>query len=365
MGKNELTNFNDNQGEFLIYTSPDGNSQIQVKLINESIWLNQKQIAALFGVDRSVITKHLQNIFESLELEELSVCAKIAHTAEDNKTYETQFYNLDAIISVGYRVNSSRATQFRQWATQRLREYIIKGFTINKEYLKSPEGKDYFDELLKIIREIRASEKRFYLKVRDIYATSVDYNAQSETTKEFFAMVQNKLLFAITGHTAAEIINERANANSPNAGLMTWEGNNIRVPDLYISKNYLNEEELENLELFVSQFLDFAELQAKNRKEMTMIDWAKKLDALLSVNDMNILIGKGRVKKEIAEKKARTEYDKWKEANKQRLEIEEEERFAIELEELQVITKQIQAKDEPLSDFNKKLVKAKKYEHNS
>jgi hypothetical protein len=265
--------------EFLLYTTPNGKVKIEIYLQNETIWLTQQKIADLFGVDRSVVTKHLKNIFESGELNEISVCAKIAHTAVDGKKYQTQFYNLDAIISVGYRGNSTQATAFRIWATERLKEYIIKGFTMDDERLKNPNsifGKDYFEEQLARIRDIRSSERRFYQKITDIFSQcSADYAIDTQATKDFFATVQNKLHWAITRQTAAELIATRVDSNKENMGLTNWKNSpngSIRKTDIGIAKNYLNENELDGLNRIVNMYLDYAESQAKKGIAMTMKD---------------------------------------------------------------------------------------------
>ncbi len=305
--------------EILLYTTPGGKVKVEIFLRNENIWLTQAKIAELFEVDRSVVTKHLKNIFQTNELQEVSVCAKIAHTAEDGKTYLTQFYNLDAIISVGYRVNSTQATYFRIWATERLKEYIIKGFTMDDERLKNPDnifGKDYFEEQLARIRDIRSSERRFYQKITDIYSQcSADYNKDSEETKMFFATVQNKLHWAITNQTAAEIIYTRADSEKQNMGLTTWKNapdGKIRKTDVSIAKNYLNEEELKNLNHIVTMYLDYAELQANNRKILLMKDWIRKLDAFLQFNEQEILTNAGKITAEIAKTFAETEFEKYR-----------------------------------------------------
>lgn len=248
-----LTNTENSLGEFLIYTTPDGEKQIQVRLIDETVWLSQKLMAELFQKDVRTINEHIHNVFAEGELpQDNSVIRKFRITASDGKNYDTNFYSLDMIISVGYRVKSLRGTQFRQWATQRLKEYLIKGYAINKEYLKNPEGKDYFDKLLQEIREIRASEKRFYAKIRDIYSTSVDYDKTADVTRDFFAMVQNKMLWAVTGQTAAEIIHSRADAKKVNMGLTAWNGQKILAPDVVIAKNYLSKEEMDKLDKVMS-----------------------------------------------------------------------------------------------------------------
>lgn len=304
--------------EFLLYTAPDGQVKVDVILSDETVWLSQKRLAELFGVDRSVITKHLKNIFEEGELAEDSVCAKFAHTAEDGKTYQTNFYHLDAIIAVGYRVNSYQATQFRIWATRTLKEFILKGFVLDDERLKQGRrlGKDYFDELLERIREIRASERRFYQKITDIYAQcSVDYDARSPQTQTFYQTVQNKLEWAITGHTAAEIIAARAGADKPNMGLTTWKnapGGKILKSDVVIAKNYLDEQEITALNRIVTMYLDYAENQAARQKTMTMRDWAEKLDAFLKFNDYEVLRDAGRVSAEVARQLAEKEYQQFR-----------------------------------------------------
>lgn len=338
--KNNLISAENSLGEFLIYTTPDGEKQIQVRLIDETVWLSQKLMAELFQKDVRTINEHILNVFAESELpHDESVIRKFRITASDGKNYDTNFYSLDMIISVGYRVKSLRGTQFRQWATQRIKEYLIKGFTINTEYLKNPEGKDYFEELLKEIREIRASEKRFYAKIKDIYATSVDYDKTADVTRDFFAMVQNKMLWAVTGQTAAEIIHSRANAEEINMGLTTWNGKKLLAPDVVIAKNYLKKDEMEKLDRLTVMYLDYAELQAERRIPMAMVDWAKKLDGLLSLNEMEILTHKGKISKELAEKKAKAEYHKYDEKRRQQEIIDSDIEFAKEIEEIKRISK--------------------------
>ena len=305
--------------EILLYTTPNGNVKIEIYLQNETIWLTQQKIADLFGVDRTVATKHLKNIFQTGELEENSVSAKIAHTASDGKTYKTQFYNLDAIISVGYRVNSTQATHFRIWATERLKEYIVKGFTMDDERLKNPNnifGKDYFEEQLARIRDIRSSERRFYQKITDIYSQcSADYNLNTKITKDFFATVQNKLHWAITGQTAAEIIAHRADSLKENMGLTSWKNSpkgSIRKTDIGTAKNYLNEKELDNLNRIVTMYLDYAENQANKGVVMYMNNWIDKLDAFLKFNEEEILTHQGKVSHEVALALAEKEFDKYR-----------------------------------------------------
>ena len=262
-----------NNGEIIIYRTEDGRTQLEVRLENENVWLSQQQIANLFGVQRPAITKHLKNIFESGELEENSVSSILEHTASDGKKYKTQFYNLDAIISVGYRVNSLQATHFRRWATERLKEYLIKGFAMDDKRLKEMGGGGYWYELLNRIRDIRSSEKVLYRQVLDLYATSVDYDPKADESIRFFKIVQNKLHYAAHGHTAAEVIFERADAEKPFMGLTTFPGEQPRKEDVLIAKNYLNEKELKILNNLVSGYFDFAEIQAIKRSPMYMSDY--------------------------------------------------------------------------------------------
>ena len=313
----ELT-IKDETTEFLLYTTPNGKVKVEIFLHHENIWLTQEKIALLFCVQRPAITKHLKNIFESKELIEKSVSSILEHTAKDGKKYQTKYYNLDAIISVGYRVNSTSATQFRIWATERLKEYIIKGFTMDDERLKNPNnlfGHDYFEEQLARIRDIRSSERRFYQKITDIYAQcSADYDGNSEVTQRFFAIVQNKLHWAISRQTAAEIIYTRADSQKQNMGLTNWKNapeGQIRKFDVSIAKNYLNEEELKQLNRIVSMYLDYAEMQANNRRIMTMKDWVTRLDAFLQFNEKDILTNIVTVTSEIAKTFAETQYEKF------------------------------------------------------
>jgi len=280
-----MTNLSDKTpaSEILIYQTEDGRTRIQVRLENETVWLTQKLMAELFQKNVRTINEHIQNIFEEGELSPESVIRKFRITAADGKTYETNHYNLDVVISVGYRVKSHRGTQFRIWATQRLREYIIKGFTLDDERLKQPGGGNYFDELLARIRDIRSSEKVFWRKVLDIYATSIDYDPKTEMSRKFFQIVQNKMHWAAHGHTAAEVIAGRADAEKPLMGLTSWTGAKPGRSDVEIAKNYLTAEELDTLNRIVSMYLDFAELQALNRKPMYMRDWIAKLDEFLTL----------------------------------------------------------------------------------
>jgi len=311
--------------EFLLYKTPNGDVKVDVLLQNETIWMPQKKIAELFDVQRPAITKHLKNIFESGELDEKVVCSILElptqHGAIIDKTQNnpTKFYNLDAIIAVGYRVNSKRATQFRIWATAVLKEFIIKGYTMDVERLKNPQplfGEDYFKEQLEKIRDIRSSERRLYQQITDIYAEcSIDYDYESEITKVFFATVQNKLHWAITKQTAAEIIVSRADHKKDKMGLTSWKNSpdgKIRKSDVTIAKNYLNEEELKPLNRIVSMYLDYAEDQAERGIAMTMKDWAEKLNAFLQFNQKEILQNAGKVSAEIAKAFAEKEYDRYK-----------------------------------------------------
>ncbi|HRI45655.1 MAG TPA: virulence RhuM family protein [Ignavibacteriaceae bacterium] len=303
----------ENQSEILFYTSEDGKTKLQVKLEDETVWLTQKQVAELFDKSRVTITEHIKNIFTEGELEETSVCRHFRHTANDGKTYDTQYYNLDVIISVGYRVKSHRGTQFRIWATQRLKEYIIKGFSLDDERLKQG-GKStrYFQELLQRIRDIRSSERNFYQKVTDIYATSIDYKPHDELTQKFFATVQNKMHFAVHGQTAAELIKSRADSSKPLMGLSNFKGDYITAQDVRIAKNYLTEKELNQLNLIVSLYLDFAELQASNERPMKMAEWINKLDQFLSISEKELLQNAGKVSAEEAALKAIDEFEKFR-----------------------------------------------------
>ncbi len=303
-----------NEGELILYQTQEGTVRIEVLYESETFWLNQKRIAELFGVNIRTISDHFRNIFASGELDEQSVLRKIRTTAADGKNYWVNFYNLDAIISVGYRVNSTQATQFRVWATRTLREFVIKGFVLDDERLKLSRrfGKDYFDELLERIREIRASERRFYLKIADIYEQcSIDYDKDAEITKTFFKTVQNKLHWAVTGKTAAEIIAGRADAAKPSMGLTTWKNaphGKILKSDVSIAKNYLIEEEIKELERIVTMYLDYAENQASRQILMRMADWVAKLDAFLTFNEYEVLTSAGSLSAEVARRLAEEQY---------------------------------------------------------
>ncbi len=306
------------RSEVLIYQSPDGKTRIDVTLSDDTVWLSQAQMAELFQTTKQNISLHLRNIFEEKELHENSVVKEYLTTAQDGKRYRTKFFNLDVIISIGYRVRSHRGTQFRIWATQRLREFIVKGFTLDDERLKEGGRRnDYFDELIERVREIRTSEKNFYRKITDIYSTSYDYDSEALVTHQFFATVQNKFHWAIHGHTAAELIAERADARKPHMGLTHWKGDRPRKGDVTVAKNYLTAEELGMLNLIVDQYLSFAEFQARQRKPMYMQDWIKKLDDFLRLNERDILNNAGRISSQLGDEIAAREFEKYWEAQKQ------------------------------------------------
>ena len=299
-------------GQILIYQTESGQTKIEARLEGETLWLNQAALARLYQTTKQNISLHIKNIYEEGELDEDSVVKEYLTTAADGKNYKTKHYNLDMIISVGYRIKSGIATRFRQWATQQLREYIVKGFVLDDERLKNPDQPfDYFDELLRRIQEIRTSERRFYQKIADIYSTSVDYDPTSEISLTFFKTVQNKLHWAITGMTAAEIIHQRASSGKPNMGLTNFRGEKVRKGDIVIAKNYLAEEELLALNNLVEQYLVFAEGQAMRRIPMYMKDWIDKLNGFLSLNDRAILENAGRISHEMAMQLAEAEYEKF------------------------------------------------------
>jgi len=314
----EETNLNKSQ--FLLYQTEDGRQRIEVRLDNGSVWLSQALMADLFQTTIPNVNLHIRNIYDARELsQEGTIKEHLIVRREGTRQVRRTivFYSLEVILAVGYRVQSHRGVQFRQWATERLKEYIVKGFTLDDERLSKPGKIDHFDELLDRIRAIRASEKRFYQKVRDIYTLSADYDPQHPMTQEFFRTVQNKILYAVTGYTAAELIHQRANASDPNMGLTTWDGSGrgkkLTKSDVEIAKNYLKHEEVKDLELLVSQYLDFAERQARQRKVMYMADWKTKLDAFLQFNDAKILTHAGKVSAEMAKELALSEYTKFEE----------------------------------------------------
>ena len=334
------------KSELILYQTEDGKTKIEVRLQDETVWMTQKLMAELFQTTPQNITIHLKNIFNEGELNENATCKDFLQVQiEGNRQVERKqrFYNLEAIISVGYRIKSHVATRFRQWATQRLREYIIKGFTMDDERLKEVNniGSDYFDEMLERIRDIRSSEKRFYQKIRDIYKLAADYDPNAEETLEFFSIVQNKLHFAVSGKTAAEIISERADTSKPNMGLTSWKGAKVRRGDVTIAKNYLNQNEIEHLNRIVEMYLNYAEDQAKHRRQVFMRDWRKKLDAFLQFNERDILTNAGKVTKEVANKLALGHYEIF---NRNRLAIEAEEEALADDEELKKIESAIERK---------------------
>ena len=303
-------------GQFLVYRTEDGRLKLDVRFEGETVWLTQNHMAELFQTTKQNISLHLKTIFSDKELDQNSVVKKFLTTAADGKNYTTNFYNLDAIISVGYRVKTGIATQFRIWATQRLREYIVKGFILDDERLKNPDQPfDYFEELLQRIQDIRTSERRFYQKITDIYATSIDYDPTQDVSILFFKTVQNKVHWAITGQTAAEIIHSRVDATKPNLGLTSWRGAVPRKSDISTAKNYLTEPELAALNNLIEQYLVFAQGQAMRRIPMYMADWITKLDAFLALNDRDILTHAGRISHEMAQTKAEQQYDAYHAVN--------------------------------------------------
>ena len=300
-----------NKTQIILYQTDDGQTKIQVTMEDETVWLTQDQMAELFQKSKSTINEHIKNIYEEKELEEAQTMRKFGNS--EFSTKPTNYYNLDVVISVGYRVKSLRGTQFRIWATQRLKEYIIKGFTLDDERLKQGGQKArYFQELLQRIRDIRSSERNFYQKITDIYATSIDYRKGDKMTNTFFAIVQNKMHYAVHGHTAAEIIAKRADRKNPLMGLTSFKGNYITAHDTKIAKNYLTEGELKQLNLIVSMYLDFAELQATNGRLMKMVDWISKLDDFLKLSERKLLINAGSVSAQVAAQKAEEEFGKYR-----------------------------------------------------
>ncbi len=298
-------------GEVILYTAHDGAICLKIKLLDNTVWLTQAEIAELFDKGRSTIAEHISAIFSDGELEADRVCRKFRQTADDGKQYEVIHYNLDLILAVGYRTRSPRGVQFRKWATTILRDYLVKGFAMDDERLKNQTTWDYFDEWLERIREIRASEKRFYQKVRDLYATAIDYDSKSDQAQLFFKRVQNKMLWATTHHTAPEIIVERSDPAKSNMGLKSWKGSRVRQQDVTIAKNYLDQPEIEELNQIVVMYLDYAENQAKRRKAVTMAEWEQKLDAFLTFNGSDLLTHAGKVSAHVAEQLAIERYEEF------------------------------------------------------
>ncbi len=328
--------------QFVFYTSPEGTIKIDVLIQDETVWLTQRKMADLFAVDVRTINDHIQNIYETEELKDISTIRKIRIVQEEGDREverEINFYNLDVIISVGYRVNSTQATRFRKWATTVLRDYIIKGFAMDDELLKNGTrlGRDYFEELLERVREIRASERRFYQKITDIYSTAIDYDKDAEITQKFFKTVQNKLHFAIHGHTAAELIAERANSEKPYMGLTSWKqspNGKILKTDVSVGKNYLDQKELSDLNRIVSMYLDYAEDQANRGKAMTMQDWRDKLDAFLKFNEREVLDNAGSISMEVAKKLAEEQFEKFR--------ITQDQEFISDFDEFVEKTKKLE-----------------------
>ncbi len=335
---------NPQNSEIILYQTESGKTKIEVRLQDETVWLTQKLMAELFQTTPQNITLHINNIYAEGELDEAATCKEFLQVqTEGNRNVRRarKYYNLEVIIAVGYRVRSHRGTQFRRWATEKLNEFVVKGFTMDDERLKKVQniGSDYFDELLERIRDIRSSEQRFYFKIREIYKLAVDYDPKAEETIEFFKAVQNKLHFAIAGQTAAEIVAKRADASKPNMGLTSWKGDKVRKSDVSIAKNYLNKEELKALNRVVSMYLNFAEDQAQRHKQIFMRDWRKKLDSFLEFNERNILDHAGKITHEMAKELAEAEYEKY---NQQRL-----RKFTDDFEKLveKVETENKQTKD--------------------
>jgi len=323
----------------IIYKTQDGKVSIALYAKDGSVWMNQNQLAELFNTSKQNIGQHISNILEENELHSDSVVKNYFTTASDGKNYEVTFYSLDMILAIGFRVRSKRGTQFRQWANRNLKEYMIKGFVMDDERLKNPDGRpDYFDELLARIRDIRASEKRFYQKVRDLFALSNDYDKTDKATQMFFAETQNKLLFAITGKTASEIIVSRANANKPNMALLNWKGSVVRKQDIFIAKNYLTEDEIDSLNRFVVVFLETAELRAKNRQDITMDFWEKNVDRIIEFNDKKLLTNRGNISNAQMEKLVEKVY---KEFDTKRKKQEAEQADIEDLQDLKGLEEEI------------------------
>lgn len=331
-------------GELILYTTEDGSARIQLRAADGTVWMSQREMAELFDTSVPNINIHIKNVLKEGELEaEATIKEDLIVRQEGGRQVRRQvkIYSLDMVLAVGYRVQSPRGTQFRQWATTHLREYLIKGFVIDDARLKEPGGLDYFDELLERIREIRASEKRFYQKIRDIYTTAVDYDPKSEAAQLFFKKVQNKMLWAITGHTAAELIAGRADPELPNMGLTTWKGSRVRKGDVTIAKNYLNDKEMRALDRIVVMYLDYAEDQAGRRRTMTMRDWEDKLDAFLTFNEREVLTHAGKLRASVAEKLALERYESFDSARRDAMRVAADAEDMAALEEAE---RQLEAK---------------------
>lgn len=331
------------QNNIIIYTTQDGKASVALFARDGNVWMNQQQLSELFATSKQNISLHINNILEDNELNEKSVVKDYLTTASDGKEYSITFYALDMILAVGYRVRSKRGVQFRQWATRNLSDFIIKGFVMDDERLKNPDGRvDYFDELLDRIRDIRASEKRFYQKVRDLFSLSSDYDPTDKATQMFFAEAQNKLLYATTNQTAAELIVKRADANKLNMGLNTWKGNVVRKQDITIAKNYLTEDEIDSLNRLVVIFLETAELRAKNKKDLTMRYWQENLDKIIAFNDFKVLDNPGKVSHKHMEKKVREHYATFDDKRKK---IAAKEADRVDLEELKALERKLKNKN--------------------
>ncbi|PCI00971.1 MAG: hydroxyacid dehydrogenase [Zetaproteobacteria bacterium] len=329
-----------NQQDIIIYNTEDGKASVSLYAKDGAVWMNQNQLAELFSTSKQNIGQHIENILEDKELEKDSVVKNYFTTAADGKDYNVTYYALDMILAIGFRVRSKRGTQFRVWANQHLKEYMIKGFVMDDERLKNPDGRpDYFDELLARIRDIRASEKRFYQKVRDLFALSSDYDTSDKATQMFFAETQNKLLYAVTGNTAAELIIARADKDHPNMALTAWKGATVRKQDIFIAKNYLTEDEIDSLNRLVVIFLETAELRVKNRQDITMDFWRNNVDKMLEFNDKEVLQGKGSITNAWMEKKVTAIYQDFDQTRKT---IEAEQADLKELEEVNALLKQAQ-----------------------
>ena len=324
-------------GEFVMFASGDGKVRVECRFESDTLWLSQAMICELYGKAKATISEHIKHIFEEGELEENSVVRFYRTTASDGKNYQVQHFSLPLILAVGYRVRSPRGTQFRQWATQTLQEYLIKGFVMDDERLKNPPVgssavPDYFDEMLERIRDIRASERRVYLRVREIFALAADYQPSLKETTQFFQTIQNKLHFACTGHTAAELIHQRADARQPHMGLTSYKGEEVRKGDVTVAKNYLTQDEVSELNRVVNMWLDFAEDQARRRRQVFLRDWQDKLDQFLQFNDREVLLGAGKVSKQMADEKAQAEYSQFAEQQRRLKEAEGEKDIAALLQ---------------------------------
>lgn len=334
-------------GELILYQTDDGLAEVNLTAVDGTVWLTQDDISALFDKGRSTIAEHIQNIFSDGELIEDSVCRKFRQTAADGKDYNVLHYNLELILAVGYRVRSPRGVQFRKWANTVLKEYLVKGFAMDDKRLKQADKWDYFDEWLARIRDIRASEKRFYQKVKDIYTTAIDYDKSSDQAQLFFKKVQNKMLWAVTGHTAAELIAGRSDPDKTNMGVMSWKGAIVRKGDVGVAKNYLNKDEVEELNRIVTMYLDYAEDQAKRRKPVTMAQWADKLDAFLEFNERDLLTHAGKVQMDVAQKLAADRYDAF---NAKRKEAEVIAADEEDIETLEKMAKDIESRKKGTED---------------